>query len=374
MAGQDEQTQTQSQKSETQPWAPAVPMLTGLLGKLQGINPGVTAEQQSASDALTAAAGGIPNLGGDALGAVNKLFGSSTSGSVGMLGDALAKYKQNIGATASGAELDPYMTPGFADAISKATGDITDRVKSTYAASGRDPSGAGSFAGSLGGALTESIAPTIAAQFNRNKENQMGAARSLWDAGSGAATTTAALDQIPLENAVKGIGMIPGVTSSFLTPAQARMGAADTAQNLPLANLLKLIAPGAALAGLGNTSSGTAEGKTVQPQSTMANILGGITGGMGLMSALGGSSATSLGLLGLLSDERTKDDIEEVGSLKDGQPVYRFRYKGDPVMRIGLMAQEVEKMRPDAVGEVDGTKFVDYGRATDRAAEMRKAA
>lgn len=67
------------------------------------------------------------------------------------------------------------------------------------------------------------------------------------------------------------------------------------------------------------------------------------------------------GLAGLasLSDERAKKDIKRVGGL------YEYRYKGegkDAPKRIGVMAQEVEKIRPDVVVRgSDGLRRVDYG-------------
>jgi Chaperone of endosialidase len=79
--------------------------------------------------------------------------------------------------------------------------------------------------------------------------------------------------------------------------------------------------------------------------------------------------------LGILSDARAKDDIEPVGELFDGQPVFRYRYKGDPRHQIGLIAQEVEERAPSAVvHDFAGTRFkgVDYRRATDMAAELGK--
>ena len=50
------------------------------------------------------------------------------------------------------------------------------------------------------------------------------------------------------------------------------------------------------------------------------------------------------------SDRRLKDNIEPIGKLFDGQNVYRYNFKGDDKKQIGLMAQEVEKKYPDAVG------------------------
>jgi hypothetical protein len=61
-----------------------------------------------------------------------------------------------------------------------------------------------------------------------------------------------------------------------------------------------------------------------------------------------------------------------VGKLNDGQKVYSYNYKGDPTPEIGLLAQEVEKVRPEAVATgPDGLKRVDYGAAT---AKKRKPA
>lgn len=111
----------------------------------------------------------------------------------------------------------------------------------------------------------------------------------------------------------------------------------------------------------GSESSGTAT--ATQPQQS-SSPWGSIFGGAGLgLQALGMAK-----YLGVFSDERLKEDIEPVGSLNDGQTVYSYKYKGDPTPRIGLMAQEVEKVRPDAVIEHEsGYKMVDYGRATERA-------
>lgn len=76
-------------------------------------------------------------------------------------------------------------------------------------------------------------------------------------------------------------------------------------------------------------------------------------------------------IFGYLSDETMKDEIEQVGELYDGQPVVRYRVKGDPRHQIGLIAQQVEEVNPDAVIQfTPHVKGVDYKRATDRAAEI----
>jgi len=60
--------------------------------------------------------------------------------------------------------------------------------------------------------------------------------------------------------------------------------------------------------------------------------------------------------------------MEVIGKTFDGQPIYRYKMKGDPREQIGLSAQKVEKKHPEAVGLAGGFKFVDYGRATEEAA------
>jgi len=61
------------------------------------------------------------------------------------------------------------------------------------------------------------------------------------------------------------------------------------------------------------------------------------------------------------SDRRIKDAIIPIGKLDNGLTVYKFRYKGDPRTTIGLMADEVEKILPHAVAEINGIKHVNYG-------------
>lgn len=65
--------------------------------------------------------------------------------------------------------------------------------------------------------------------------------------------------------------------------------------------------------------------------------------------------------LGAMSDKRTKDDHGVVGQTKDGIPLHLFNYKGSPNVQVGVMAQEAEKKRPDAVRTgPDGLKRVNY--------------
>lgn len=80
------------------------------------------------------------------------------------------------------------------------------------------------------------------------------------------------------------------------------------------------------------------------------------------------TSKSSGGIGGLLqggaaaydaSDIRLKDNIEYQG-MENGHKIYSFRYKGDDKGYRGVMAQDVQKTRPDAVIEKDGYLYVNY--------------
>lgn len=112
----------------------------------------------------------------------------------------------------------------------------------------------------------------------------------------------------------------------------------------------------------------------------LANIVEGIGAGAGgtqTSTTPSGNTGSSilggvLSMASLLSDERVKENKQVIGKTFDGQPIYRFNYKGDPRTQMGLMAQKVEKDHPEAVNEnAHGLKFVDYHQATDEAAHKK---
>jgi hypothetical protein len=90
----------------------------------------------------------------------------------------------------------------------------------------------------------------------------------------------------------------------------------------------------------------------------IAQFLANIAMGTG---ALSGSTTTTT----TASDRRLKENIKEIGQTNDGLPIYAYNYKGDDRTQIGLMAQDVEQVKPEAVGLAGGYKTVDYEKATD---------
>jgi len=103
--------------------------------------------------------------------------------------------------------------------------------------------------------------------------------------------------------------------------------------------------------------------------SSLAGAGSAAASGLGSLAAGGMEALAMLPLM--FSDERMKDNIEQVGELYDGQPVYRYNMKGSPKTQIGLMAQDLERSgHSDAVAGLGGLKMVDYKRATDVAAGL----
>lgn len=88
------------------------------------------------------------------------------------------------------------------------------------------------------------------------------------------------------------------------------------------------------------------------------------------MSNLLGTGAT-LGAAALLaSDKRLKENLKPVGKLDNGLKVYVGNYKEetglDTTPQLFLLAQEVEKKNPDAVGEKGGFLAVNYKKAVEK--------
>src|SRR5690606_5449761 len=103
----------------------------------------------------------------------------------------------------------------------------------------------------------------------------------------------------------------------------------------------------------GSTTSGT---QTTPKPSMFSQILGGVAQGVG--AYLGAS------------DERLKSNIEPVGETYDGLPIYTYNMPGHPEKEMGVLAQEVAQVRPEAVGDMGGGILgVDYGQLTQRGAD-----
>lgn len=98
--------------------------------------------------------------------------------------------------------------------------------------------------------------------------------------------------------------------------------------------------------GLQNAILGAAQSKNANTQSMLGNWIN-------LGAKVGAAAA---------SDRRIKENIVHIGE-ENGYPIYEFNYLGAPDKRfIGVMAQDVQEIMPEAVVEQDGILRVYYDK------------
>tara|TARA_R110002096_G_scaffold341096_2_gene534159 strand:+ start:1139 stop:2200 length:1062 start_codon:yes stop_codon:yes gene_type:complete len=106
------------------------------------------------------------------------------------------------------------------------------------------------------------------------------------------------------------------------------------------------------------------------PQNALKNYMAMVTGDYGStgtqtspgksgMDQMGQAIGIAASLFGM-SDSRMKENVEFDGTWK-GHNVYTYNFKGSNTRSRGVMAQEIEITRPDAVVEIEGIKHVNYG-------------
>lgn len=175
----------------------------------------------------------------------------------------------------------------------------------------------------------------------RQQAQQMGYARMLDAAGLGrglsGASTAAYQGAVGAGNAAGAMYMAPG--NQFMQGLSAGGQTFNAGYQT-------------GMGGLGNILSSQTNlyGNAMNNQ---AEITGAIIGAGGRYASAGFPT----------SDIRVKENIERVGiDQPTGLPIYEFNYKGVPDRRFrGVMAQDVEKVYPDAVVQTsDGIKAVNY--------------
>lgn len=260
------------------------------------------------------------------------------------------------------------------------------------------------------------LGQTVSGLENQNYSQALGAAQQQQGVGLGAAQANRAALQTGAGQ-IQGIGQQIYGQGTGTGTAEQGLGNQVYSQGLGLAN--QYLNTGNTLFNQGNTAAGTQGGlatsgaaayqglgtgdltnqltqgqaaigagtvpqQTQQAQDTaqynqflqqqgypfqVAQFLAGIAEGTG---ALSGSTTTSSGTSGgtsfqpqpFFSDERLKENVRVIGATRDGIPIVSYRYKGQPHTHIGMLAQDVEEKRPEAVGMDQGYKTVDYDAAT----------
>lgn len=313
----------------------AAPVIFGL-GDLFGTKKGATTTVQNSEPwmgvqphlrSLFSNASGLYNQGKNS-GSILAPLSSETQqaqsilGNRALTGSPLIGAAQNFGLNVlQGDYLDPYQNPHFKSALDQTLGDVRSSINSQFKGSNYGTSAHQEW---LGRGLMGAAAPALSQAFQANQDRQYGI---LGNAGA-------------LANLDYGdIGMLQSLGAQKDTRAQAELDA-------PWMNLQRYQQGVFPAAGIGGQSTN----QTPYYQNNTANTLG----------TLGSAAMAYL----FLSDRKAKKDIEKVGERSDGIGIYEFRYKSDSdkaPKRIGFMADDVAKVKPEAVGERDGMQWVDYG-------------
>jgi hypothetical protein len=243
----------------------------------------------------------------------------------GETGEALTMGADEARKTGSGFYMDPANNPGLRNMIDSTMARVVPGATSPFIAAGRTGSGLANRA--LGEGVAAGVAPLYQAERDRmiaapGQLAAVGAERENW-AGKPIAESMARHDY--------NANLDQNKLANFMQMVQGNYGGT-------------------------NTSTGT---QYMPGQNIFGSILGGLMGGTGI---LGGTGA--FGKAGwLTSDARLKENIERVGKTDEGLPIYKYNYKGSMLPQMGVMAQDVERVNPDAVAMMpSGYKAVDYAQ------------
>lgn len=263
--------------------------------------------------------------------------------------------------TARGDFLDFSNNPFF----QKGVGAVSDSVGSIFERAGRTGSGANQ------SSVARGIGDLAAGVFNEERAKQLSAAQQLGSLFQGdianqfnnASTRLQAAGQAPALAATDfaDLNALVGVGQTIDNKTQQNIDEQVARFNFPFDNA---IAANQALNGgiiglgplLGNTTNSSGENVSTSSPGLLNTILGAI--------ATGGSIIAK-------SDRRLKTAIRKIGTLTNGLGLYRWRWN-DEAAEIGLtgnasgvIAQEVQKILPQAVSTLDGYLAVDYGQVLE---------
>lgn len=294
------------------PWAPSQPMLR------EGLS--------AASDLYGSGGFQVNPYGGDMVADWNPLQTAAYGAAPGITQGAMGNLSNASGTI--NAAMDPnQQSAQFNQVLQNTINGIMPQINSSFAGSGM--TGSGLHAQNLASGVSSGVADTLNSNWQSNQNRALQAA-----------------------------GMAPGINAAAFGANdylnQYGQQAQQQSQNEINANVLT------------DQQRQTSAMNAIQDYMALTS---GVGSAFGVQSARRQNNPGLFGMLGLglqaapllSSDRRLKEDIRKVGSTDDGLPVYTFRYKGLPTVHMGVMAQDVEKVKPDAVHVMGGYLAVDYG-------------
>jgi hypothetical protein len=374
-------TQSSSQQTTIDPWlSQAAQGVAGRVGQLPGYSAytgagpaGLSAAQLQALGLSSSGVGQGQGIAGQAYNPLSSLTGFQG---------------QMIDPTRLGADTQALMNPYIQSVINPASAAIDRSTQGSMNVADANLAGQHAFGGSRQGVADANVAVQGAMQksqlvsqlMSQGYNTAQATALAAQQANQGAAQNAAGT-RLGAANALSGLGSnIAGLNAQDIANLMNTGGAqqsTNTAQNMFgyqnwMNNMQmpgQMLGQQASILGALPHGSSTTGQQTQMSYSNPLMQLGGLGLGLGSMGIPGGGTLGGAGIMALMgmSDRRLKEDIEKIGGLLDGTPLYRYRYKGDPVSRVGVMADEVHPS--DTATHPSGFKMVDYARVAERAAQ-----
>ncbi len=151
--------------------------------------------------------------------------------------------------------------------------------------------------------------------------------------------------------------MLPATTAGALETLGQPSQVNQTLTNTPTAS-----GQPANLIGAYSSAQSAAEDQYKAQVAQNSAMMSGLFGlaGAGISGGSGGYAASPLAALIAASDRKLKKDIILVGKADNGLNLYNFRFRDSDDWQVGFMADEVEKIRPEAVVQIGDFKLVNY--------------
>lgn len=178
--------------------------------------------------------------------------------------------------------------------------------------------------------------------------------KSATDGALASAQASTMARQAAKELGMRYVGAASGMNEGLIGATQGAAGGA-------------MSAGASGMSALGQ-ASGMSQGQ-LSAQSSTYNNIGNL--GLGVYNGQLNAYGQQLGMIGTLagagmgmamSDRRFKKHIRALATRRDGLRVYEFEYVWGGGKQIGMMADEVAKVYPQAVIELGGIQMVDYSK------------
>jgi hypothetical protein len=263
MGGTSKSSTDTQQTATTNPWAPTIGALNGIIGQVGnqlGNTNATPAESNAFSQLIASGQAGNPYAPGIA-NTTNTLLSGGGPDRTGIASDAYTTLQKQLMPWANGSLADPSQNPALRSMLDTIMSDTTNSVNGQFAAAGRDLSGMNMQ--TLARGIAQGEAPTLL----NAQQTALGAAQNLYNAGNTTAGILSGLDQTRLGNMTAGAQLAPSALDAANWGPSQVLAATQAQRQLPVQSLQALTGILGPIAGLGGTTSSTGHSDTTQQMS-----------------------------------------------------------------------------------------------------------